>query len=205
MIFFGLGNPGSKYELTRHNVGFMLLDKLQHKWQPTTSWKQESKFQSHFIKTPEYLLAKPQTFMNRSGQAASKLISYFNQQPDELLVIHDEVDFPLGKIQFKQGGGNGGHNGLRSLEQQLGTRDFTRLRVGVGKPEWFVNGTFAKDYHNAGDFLLARFAPVELDFLNQTIFPHLEKALNFYLKEGLEPTMNKFHQNLASEPSQPLE
>ena len=135
-LIVGLGNPGQEYEQTRHNVGFWLLDELAWKWK--VNFKDEKKFYGEVARatTPDgdVWLLKPMTFMNRSGQAVAALAQFYKIKPEEILVVHDELDIPCGRIKFKLGGGNGGHNGLKDIQAKLGTPQFYRLRLGIGHP-----------------------------------------------------------------------
>ena len=135
-LIVGLGNPGQEYEQTRHNVGFWLLDELAWKWK--VNFKDEKKFYGEVARaaTPDgdVWLLKPMTFMNRSGQAVAALAQFYKIKPEEILVVHDELDIPCGRIKFKLGGGNGGHNGLKDIQARLGTPNFYRLRLGIDHP-----------------------------------------------------------------------
>ena len=135
-LIVGLGNPGPEYEDTRHNAGFWLLDQLAQQWH--SHWQDDRKFFGHLIRSTrpsgEIRLLKPQTYMNLSGQAVQAVASFYKIQPQEILVIHDELDLEPGRIKFKLGGGNGGHNGLKDIQAKLGTPDFYRLRLGIGHP-----------------------------------------------------------------------
>lgn len=135
-LIVGLGNPGPEYEDTRHNAGFWLLDQLARDW--GVSWRDERKFFGHSTRAArpegEIRLLKPQTYMNRSGQSVRALAAFYKIKPQEILVIHDELDLAPGRIKFKLGGGNGGHNGLKDIQSKLGTPDFYRLRLGIGHP-----------------------------------------------------------------------
>lgn len=134
-LIVGLGNPGPKYEETRHNAGFWFLDELAQKY--SAAFKSESRFSGDLCKarigTREILLLKPTTFMNLSGQSIAAVANYFKIAPERILVVHDELDLPPGTIRVKQGGGHGGHNGLRDAIAKLG-KDFWRIRVGIGHP-----------------------------------------------------------------------
>ena len=138
-IVCGLGNPGSEYALTRHNAGFAAIDALAERW-GVRYWKSEGGCDTALVKvrcgteTHEIMLAKPQSYMNTSGGPLSKLARAHKVSPAEILVIHDEVDLPEGRIQVKFGGGLNAHNGLRSIADKLGTRDFSRIRCGIGRP-----------------------------------------------------------------------
>ncbi|MBS5836017.1 MULTISPECIES: aminoacyl-tRNA hydrolase [Neisseriaceae] len=135
-MIVGLGNPGSEYEQTRHNAGFWFIDELA--WQYKATLKEEKKFFGSVarisISGSDLWLLKPATFMNRSGQAVAALAQFYKIKPEEILVVHDELDIPCGRIKFKLGGGNGGHNGLKDIQARLGTPDFYRLRLGIDHP-----------------------------------------------------------------------
>lgn len=138
-IVCGLGNPGSDYALTRHNAGFATIDALAERF-GVRYWKSEGGcdvaiVKTHYgLETHEIILAKPQSYMNASGGPLSKLARAHRVSPAEILVVHDEVDLPQGRIQVKWGGGLNAHNGLRSIADKLGTRDFARVRCGIGRP-----------------------------------------------------------------------
>ena len=135
-VIVGLGNPGSKYTETRHNAGFWFIEELAREY--SASFRQEKKFHGEVAKISlagkDIWLLKPETFMNRSGLAVQSLMSFYRITADQLLVAHDEIDLPPGIAKLKTGGGHGGHNGLRDIINQLGTKDFHRLRIGVGHP-----------------------------------------------------------------------
>lgn len=135
-LIVGLGNPGQKYERTRHNAGFWFIEELVRR--TGASFKLENKFHGEVCKTrldgKEVWLLKPLTFMNRSGQSVGALARFYKIPPEHILVAHDELDLPPGTIRLKKGGGHGGHNGLRDTTSQLGSREFMRLRIGIGHP-----------------------------------------------------------------------
>ncbi|WP_434514002.1 aminoacyl-tRNA hydrolase [Dechloromonas sp. ARDL1] len=131
-LIVGLGNPGPEYETTRHNVGFWFVDQLADKLK--VSLAPQGKFYGKAARAGELWLLQPTTFMNRSGQAVAALANFYKIEPSEILVVHDELDLPPGGIRLKQGGGNGGHNGLKDIQAKLGTPDFWRLRLGIGHP-----------------------------------------------------------------------
>ena len=132
----GLGNPGPRYTHTRHNVGFWLVDAIARHYH--TSFKEEPKYKGELAlaKTSQgdVRLLKPLTFMNDSGSAVAPLLRFYKIEPANTLIIYDELDLPVGTVRLKNGGGHGGHNGLRSIVQQMGSKDFLRLRVGIGHP-----------------------------------------------------------------------
>jgi PTH1 family peptidyl-tRNA hydrolase len=129
-LIAGLGNPGPEYEHTRHNIGFMVADELARRWS-MNSWK--SKFGGEVGQKDQTVLVKPQEYMNVSGQAVQRTAAFYKIEAKQIIVVHDEIDLPFGKLRVKVGGGHGGHNGLRSIIQQMGD-SFLRVRCGVGKP-----------------------------------------------------------------------
>lgn len=135
-LIVGLGNPGSKYESTRHNVGFWFVDALAQS--KGVKLRHENKFHGEVGKLDlagnAVWLLKPMTFMNNSGQAVAALAQFYKIPPQQILVVHDELDIPSGALRVKQGGGHGGHNGLRDIVDRLGSKDFVRLRMGIGHP-----------------------------------------------------------------------
>ena len=135
-LIVGLGNPGEKYERTRHNAGYWWVDAIAARKRAT--WKKETKFSGWTTRVEEggreFHLLKPATYMNESGRSVSALMRFFKIEPAELLVVHDELDLPPGAVKLKRGGGTGGHNGLSDIGEALGTKDFWRLRVGIGHP-----------------------------------------------------------------------
>ena len=135
-MLVGLGNPGAKYQKTRHNAGFLFVDRVVE--QSGGRFVSNVRFHGDVAKLDasghSVLVLKPSTFMNRSGQAVSALARYHNVTPDQILVVHDELDLPPGTVRLKKDGGHGGHNGLRDIVSHLGTKDFYRLRIGIGHP-----------------------------------------------------------------------
>lgn len=149
-LVVGLGNPGKKYEKTRHNVGFMAIDFLQKKL-GAPDFKLNKKCKSEISKTDGLILAKPQTFMNNSGEAVAKLLSFYKIEPEKLTIIHDDLDLELEVARESKNRGSAGHNGVQSIIDALGTKSFARLRIGVGRPpekippEDFVLQKFEKE------------------------------------------------------------
>lgn len=131
-LIVGLGNPGSEYENTRHNAGFWFVERLASDLK--ANWQVESKFFGRLARSGETYLLQPTTFMNRSGQSVAAVARFYKIAPEEVLVVHDELDLMPGEIRLKQGGGNGGHNGLKDIQAQFGTPNFWRLRLGIGHP-----------------------------------------------------------------------
>jgi PTH1 family peptidyl-tRNA hydrolase len=152
LLVVGLGNPGREYARNRHNVGYLVVDELARRH--GGSWRSKFSGQLAEIRLDGHKVAllKPETFMNESGRAVSAAGRFYKLEPDEVLVIHDEGDFDLGRLELKVGGGLGGHNGLRSIAQHLKTQDFLRLRIGVGRPE-------RGDRRPLADYVLSNFEP----------------------------------------------
>ena len=148
-LLVGLGNPGIKYSKTRHNAGFLLLDELAKK--ESVVFSRQSRFLGDFAefnsRAGRIILLKPSTFMNRSGQSVAAVMKYYKIKAEEILVVHDELDFEVGVLRLKAGGGHGGHNGLRDIIACIGGKDFKRLRVGIGRP---VSGKAVADYVLSG-------------------------------------------------------
>ncbi len=164
VLLVGLGNPGPEYERTRHNVGFLALDKLNERLSWT--WKSDRKFRAQVsrgvLQDVSCWLVKPQTFMNLSGESVAALARYLGVQPQHVLVVIDDIALPLGELRLREGGGSGGHNGLRSIESHLGTQAFPRLRLGVGAPE-------QKDHERVVRHVLGRFEAQEKGQLDQML------------------------------------
>lgn len=154
LLVVGLGNPGREYARNRHNAGWMVVDELARRHDG--SWRGKFSGQMAEIRVGDEKLAllKPETFMNDSGRAVGQAAAFFKLAPEDVLVVHDEGDFDLGRLELKVGGGLAGHNGLRSTAQVLGTQDFLRLRIGVGRPE-------RGDRRPLADWVLANFEPHE--------------------------------------------
>jgi len=181
-LIIGLGNPGRQYEETRHNVGFMLLDRLA--LAEGTAFASVPKWQSHVAKLADKtLLLKPQTFMNLSGQAAAKVARFHQWQPEQILVIYDDVSLPIGTLRFREKGSAGGHNGIKSLIQHLGTDVFPRLKIGIGGP---------RPGEMTGH-VLGKFAPDEREPLENMLAMALQ-AVHFARSQGVAAASNRFHQ-----------
>ena len=184
-LIVGLGNPGKEYTATRHNYGFMavdaLIDECSRLGQANMLSGQKDPFRlwrcSLRGKTgSDWLVAAPLTFMNRSGDAVQRISAYYHIDPQQILVLHDELDLPLGRMKLKIGGGHAGHNGIRSIQQMLGTPDFHRLRLGIGKPAG----------HDSASHVLSRFSSEQQSVLAETIPAVVEGALLF-MGEGMRP------------------
>ncbi len=187
-LIVGLGNPGRAYANNRHNIGFIGLNHFA-KTQGIRFDKKQGKARigTGEVAGSEVILAKPQTYMNRSGQSASRLAGKFNISLDDLLVIHDDLDLPLGKIRIRQGGGSGGHKGVESIISCLESQNFLRFRVGIGRPV-----TSELSEADIITYVLSDFPPDEKQVIAQVI-PRVSEAIRCLLTEGLVAVMNKYN------------
>lgn len=189
-LIVGLGNPGREYSQTRHNIGFMLLDRLAVKLGVRFSRVQNRALVTRAdYKNCRLILAKPQTYMNLSGQAVSALQRFYKIPLDNLMVTYDEVDLPFGTLRLRPKGGSAGHRGMRSIIQHLASEDFPRLRLGVGRPPGRMQ---------AADYVLQDFAKDELAELPFMLDTGVE-ALLVYLSEGIEAAMNHYNGPVTTE------
>lgn len=180
----GLGNPGRKYEGTRHNVGFLVVDRLVERWNiDCTKVQHGALVGSGPIRHEKAVLFKPQTFMNRSGHPARSVVGYFKGQIDDLIVVHDELDLPFGAVRIKLGGGHGGHNGLRDLHKHMGGPGYLRVRVGIGRPP---------EGWETADYVLGKWNATEKDSLAGVVDTAAD-GVELLLAEGLEAAMNRFN------------
>ena len=178
-IVLGLGNPGRLYQKTRHNVGFMVVSRLARRM----GLKFDKKFCSSRVAEGEgVVLAKPYTYVNLSGKAAKALLQRFSLAPQDMLVICDDVALPLGRIRIRRKGSDGGHNGLRSIIKELGTEEFPRLRVGIGR----------EGIKDLVGYVLGEFEREEMEILEKVLEVAVD-AVECILKEGIEEAMNKYN------------
>lgn len=189
-LVVGLGNPGREYRLTRHNIGFMCLDRLADRL-GTAFTRVESRalvakaaYQSNRL-----VLAKPQTYMNLSGQAVSALAHFYKVPPEHLLVAYDDVDLPLGTLRLRPGGGSAGQKGMQSIIERLGSQDFPRLRLGIGRPPGRME---------AASYVLQEFNPGELALRDATLERAVDAVLTF-VSEDLVTAMNRFNGAMESD------
>jgi PTH1 family peptidyl-tRNA hydrolase len=183
LLVVGLGNPGRQYARNRHNVGWMVVEELARRH--GGSWRSKFSGQIADIRVDGHKvgLFKPETYMNESGRAVRTAAQFFKLEPDAILVVHDESDLEAGRLQVRAGGGLAGHNGLRSVTQHLGTQDFLRLRVGVGRPE-------RGDPRPLADYVLADFEPHQDP---EGIVARAADAVESLDAEGLEATQRRFN------------
>ncbi len=181
-VVVGLGNPGSRYEGTRHNVGFDVIDDLAQA--PDTGRFQE-KFQAQVAEQrageEKVLLVKPQTFMNLSGRALRQLVDFYQVPLEDVLIVCDDINLPLGKLRFRARGSHGGHNGLRDIQNHLGTTEYARLRIGVGAPE-----------DDTVDYVLSRFRPSEAPVIEEAL-ANAVQGVDLWIREGIQECMNQYN------------
>jgi PTH1 family peptidyl-tRNA hydrolase len=181
-LIVGLGNPGSQYRDTRHNVGFWVADELAKRWGLSDSWR-ERDTSLYVKKGGEVLIAKPLTFMNLSGFAVSRLSQYFQIEPADMLVVVDEAALPLGRLRARRAGSGGGHNGLKSIIEQLGTTEFPRLRIGVGRGD---------ERRDLADHVLSKFEADERPVIEAATLRAAD-AVEMFITSGIDEAMRMFN------------
>lgn len=192
-LIVGLGNPGEKYEKTRHNLGFMVVEQFLKDFEPQkdTAWNDSKKFKSDIAeidwqpkhgKMEKVILVKPKTFMNNSGMAVSLIAGFYKVSPEDIFIIHDELDLPLGNLKIRLGGSSAGHNGIESVIGSLGADKFWRLRLGI---------KFGENI-NAEDFVLRNFSPKEKGKVKKVI-KNASNALQEVLENSADAAMNRFN------------
>ncbi len=179
ILFVGLGNPGSQYENTRHNIGFKVIDKLVDDLGARDISK--TSFQGKLYRFANTFFLKPTTFMNLSGKSLQAVKQFFKIELEDIIVIHDDIDLPFGAVRFKKGGGHGGHNGLRSIDSHL-TKEYIRVRVGVGKPE---------HKSQVADYVLHNFNEEEEKVL-QKLIDHVADACKALRVEAFHEVQSKY-------------
>jgi len=195
-VIVGLGNPGPKYQFTRHNLGFMLIDRLAKK-EPF-----QKKHSSLILKTKDTLLLKPQTFMNLSGQAVRKVISFYKLPLEDLIVVHDDKDLDFATLRFQKNRGHGGHNGIRNIHQSLGSQNYCRLKMGVLPKQKNQDSPHSSSLllqlikplkrKKTSDLVLAPFTQEEQSQIPK-ILDRAELAIQYWIKEGHEKASNHFN------------
>lgn len=196
-LIVALGNPGPRYEVTRHNIGWLLLDYCMEKWGVSTgvTKHQAEVFQFQGVKksgasgeAEPVLLIKPQTFMNLSGRAVAPIAQFYKCKSEDIIVLHDELDLNPFQMKIKKGGGHAGHNGLKSLEAELGTRDYYRVRLGIGHPRTVGSRM------EVGDYVLSRFTQEDCNDWEK-VFENGKKALELMCAGEVLKAMNQFNVN----------
>ena len=183
-LIVGLGNPGLQYRSTRHNVGFQCIDLMARKWAISNKERRAKAVVSRGQRAgQELVLATPRTFMNNSGEGVSYLLTRFAASIDDLIVIYDDMELPLGRLRIRRSGSDGGHNGVRSIINSLRTQAFPRIRVGIGYPP---------ESEGSVDYVLGRFSNEDAIVVAQAV-ETVAQAVECWLEEGLEATMNRFN------------
>lgn len=203
-LIVGLGNPGEKYEHTRHNLGFAVIERFLKDVEPVnkTVWQEEKKFKSDiaeinwqpkFGNAEKVILAKPKTFMNNSGQAVALLMQFYKIKADDVWVVHDDIDLEIGMMRIRMGGSSAGHRGVESIIESIGTEKFWRFRLGIGHPK---HGNDAKHHkenqRDVDDFVLGIFTHGEAGKVRELI-KHATKAIKGALEDGLLAAMNHYN------------
>lgn len=185
-LIIGLGNPGPKYERTRHNIGFLVVQELARRSGAGFRERFKGRFADASVEHCPVGLLMPNTFMNLSGESVRPACDFYRVPPDRLLVVHDELDVPFGEVRLKFGGGEAGHRGLRSISQVLGTQDYLRLRMGIGRPPPDFKGQVA-------DFVLQGFSALESAEL-EGLITHGLGAIERVVHSGVSAAMNQTNQ-----------
>ena len=190
ILVVGLGNPGPRYALTRHNAGFLVVDALSLRGGRVASFRPQ--FEGMYAETElggtRVGLLKPETFMNASGRSVRAAAAFFKVEPESLLVVHDELDVPFGELRLKSGGGDGGHRGIRSISAELATPGYGRLRVGIGRPPPDFQGDIA-------DFVLQAVPPESRTEL-ASVLERASEVVESVVRDGLPQTMNRTNQRM---------
>ncbi|MBU0731048.1 MAG: aminoacyl-tRNA hydrolase [Proteobacteria bacterium] len=189
-LLVGLGNPGDKYSKTRHNIGFLFIDAIASKNGLTlkgTKWRAQT--EKVFLWRNQVMLVKPETFMNLSGEAVQQIADYYQVEPQKIIVVHDDMDLMLGQLKISINRGAGGHNGIRSIINLLGTKEFLRIRVGVGRPDAVMRSS---------DFVLSKFNDDEMPIIQEQV-KKIEEIVDMLMNEGVLKTMNFYHDPIRKE------
>jgi PTH1 family peptidyl-tRNA hydrolase len=185
-LIAGFGNPGREYAGTRHNIGFMLVEQLATRWR--AAWVREKKFSARVARVEvdgrRVILCQPQTYMNASGEAVAALRGFYRLPCGQMLVVVDDADLPLGQVRLRPEGSSGGHHGLESVEQQLGTREYPRLRLGIGRRE--------EDGRQISNYVLGQFAAAESPAVKE-VLNRAGLQVECWLKAGIKEAMNQFN------------
>ncbi|MFZ3065857.1 MAG: aminoacyl-tRNA hydrolase [Nitrospirota bacterium] len=183
-LIIGLGNPGNEYKQTRHNVGFMVIDELASVYNIAVNKKRyKSFFGKGSINDIEVVLAKPQTFMNLSGDSVAQMIKGLNLSADDLIIIHDDMDTEVGRLRIRDKGSHGGHRGIKSIIDAIGTDSFVRIKIGIGRPRAGMDSS---------DYVLSNFKKDELPILKE-VKKRASDALSFLIKDDTVAAMNRFN------------
>lgn len=184
-LIVGLGNIGKEYENTRHNIGFMLLDELGKEW--NIDFKEEKRFKGSlgisFFGKDKVLFLKPSTYMNLSGESVLYIANYYDIGVEDILIVYDDMDLPVGESRYRQKGSSGGQKGMGDIIDKLGTKNIPRLKIGIGKGSEYLKGK---------DYVLSKFSDEEKNEINKVIKENIE-GIELFIKEGIYETMNKMN------------
>lgn len=191
-LIVGLGNPEPKYDRTRHNIGFAAVDALANYWQVSLSANR--KFQGEFgegrgLKTNKICLLKPSTYMNNSGRSIRAVLDWYKLPPQSVLIVYDDLDLPLGRLRLRLSGSAGGHNGMKSAIAHIGTQDFPRLRLGIGRPK---NAEVDSNEKKTIGYVLGKFSPEETELMDRVLKLAVE-AIELSLRQGVEKSMSLYN------------
>lgn len=193
-LIVGLGNIGKEYEGTRHNIGFMVADELAKRWGITT-WKNERSAMCAEYRIPEKVfLIKPTTYMNLSGEAVGAYANFYNIDPEDIAVIQDDLDLPCGKLRIRRKGSAGGHNGIKSIQQHLGTGDFPRFKIGIGHPERNASAVIGHVLH--------RFGKEEQPLIEEAV-KQMADAVELWLKGDMDAVMQEYNTKKEKKKGEP--
>jgi PTH1 family peptidyl-tRNA hydrolase len=189
-LIIGLGNPGREYRNNRHNVGFMAIDRISQKYGISINrYQGKALVGNKLVEDRKIILAKPQTYLHLSGQAVSTLVKFYKVPFERMLVIYDEVDLPFGTIRIRPGGGSAGHKGLGSIIQQIGTEEFPRIRIGIGRPP---------GQKSAANYVLRDFSNQEKSILDE-ILDSASEAVAVFIQSSLDQAMNQYNGSIQKE------
>ncbi len=188
-LIVGLGNPGAEYARTRHNAGFLVAERLAERWR--AGWSYDRKFNARLARAEpgsrKVILCEPQTYMNSSGEAVGAVMTYYHVPLASLLVVVDDADLPLGELRLRPGGSSGGHHGLESVEQHLGTREYARLRIGIGRQS---------SVREITSYVLGRFSSTESALADKVLTAASDQAVT-WLEAGIQKAMSQFNGAIA--------
>lgn len=183
-LFVGLGNPGSRYSETRHNIGFVIIDQLAAQLKIEFNKKQcQALTGQGLMENVKVLLVKPQTYMNNSGNSLLEVLNFYKERIDDFIIIHDDLDMDFGRVRFKESGGSGGHNGLKSISRMLNSSEYARLKIGIGRPPLDMK---------VEDYVLKGFLPEERKVLSDIVNISV-KGLFVWGTQGIHKAMNEFN------------
>ena len=188
-LVVGLGNPGSEYASTKHNLGFLAVDEIGRRAGiDLTRKKFHGLYGEGAFHRDKLILLKPETYMNRSGESVSSAVSFYHIPPENIIIVHDELDLPVGTVRIKPGGGSAGHKGVASIMERLGNSGFIRIRIGIGKPKQ-KSGTVSH--------VLSKFSKEENEIINESVLKAADAALEV-IEHGLQKAMNKYNVRAGS-------